>query len=321
MRPSTALAPGAAFALLVCRPCGAMELEMWNPYEEPGVETLEGEGPAVDHFNRGVDLFNTKMYEAALAEFLESYSIKPNWAVLYNIGVCHYLLGRYDDAIANLEEYLEKGGGWVPPQREALVKNLLTSMESMVGFLVIRSDKAGAIVWIDGRQALETPVGKPVRVTAGMHSLSAYLEGHEPYLTEVSVAGKATVVVIIDLVPSPLLRTWLEVSGPPRALSPLGRLRIASLAMWSAAGLALAGGLSTGIADLARDPRGDRLRLATTILLASAAGAAVCGLVLWMAFRMGLRHRLAHRVPWLSIAPVDGGAAIVIGIGAWPGSA
>lgn len=315
MMRAGAAALGVALLAAVCAPCAATDIPLPDPYEEEEIVPKVGEGPAIKHFNRGVALFKTEQYEAALAEFQASYEHKPNWAVLYNIGVCYHRLGRFDDALRELEEYLERGGAWIPPNRKSFVKQLIDQMEVNTGTIVIDHAQPGARVWIDETRVFETPVGEPVQVASGLHTVKAYREGYYPIEQEVSVPGGTEVSVPLEFEPTPMYRTWLGLHGPTRRLSTLGRLRIAAATMWGIAGLTLTGAVVTTSIELAMESESGPLELATTIQLISAAGTAVTGLLLWLCYRVGLRKRMAHGLPWLAVAPAgpEGGAVLTVG--------
>jgi hypothetical protein len=323
MTRAAAAALGAALLAVVCTPCQATELELPDPYEdEEDITEQEGEGPAIDHFNQGVEYFKDARYDAALAEFLESYAIKSNWAVLYNIGVCYHRLGRYDDAVRELQGYLERGGAWIPPKRKTFVNELIEQMLSTSGSIIIDHLEPGVRVWIDGNPVGDTPLADPVTVAVGLHSVSAYSEGHYPFEKEVPVTGGGETRVTLELEPTPVLSTWYELHGSSSQLSHLGRIRIAALTFWGLGGAALAGAIVTSTIQLARGSDSDALELATTIQLITAGGAALTGLALWIGFKAGLRRRLAYSLPWLSVAPAgpDGGAVFMVGMRTWPWS-
>jgi len=322
---AAAAALGAALLAVVCMPCQATEIELPDPYEDEGEEditTQEGEGPAIEHFNRGVEHFKDEKYDAALAEFLASYAIKSNWAVLYNIGVCYHRLGRYEDALRELETYIDRGGAWIPPKRKAFVEKLVEQMLSSSGSIIIDHLEPGVRVWIDGVHVGDTPIADPVNVATGLHNVSAYGEGHYPFEMEIAVTGGDEARVELELEPTPVLRTWFELHGTGSQLSHLGRVRIAALSMWGLAGAALAGAIVTSTIQLARSSESGSLELATTIQLITAGGAAITGLVLWIAFKVGLRKQLAYSLPWLSVAPAgpEGGAVFMVGMRTWPWS-
>ena len=323
MMRAAAAALGAALLAVVCTPCHATELELPDPYEdEEDITAQEGEGPAIKHFNKGVEYFQEAKYDAALAEFKESYSIKPNWAVLYNIGVCYHRLGRYDDALRELEAYMEKGGAWIPPTRKAFVEKLVRKMLATSGSIVIDHLEPGVRIWIDGVHVGDTPIADPVTASTGLHTVSAYSEGYYPYKVEVTVASGVEARVKPELEPTPAFRTWLELHGAGQQLSHLGRVRIAALSFWTLGGAALAGAVVTTSIALAMDRESNRLQLATTVMLLTAGGAALTGLALWIGFKVGLRRQMTYSLPWLSVAPAgpDGGALFVIGMRTWPWS-
>jgi tetratricopeptide (TPR) repeat protein len=176
-------------------------------------EELKREKTAEIHFDRGVDFFRDGMIAAALAEFLKSYKASPHWAVLYNVGVCYYRLGRYDESIQTFERYVEEGGEEIPPERRFTVEKMKIKMAASYGSIAVECDTPGVRVTIDGSHTFQTPLEEPIPIAAGIHSIFIYHYGHYPILEEITVASGEESVVPVKLEMTPLMETLLSKTG------------------------------------------------------------------------------------------------------------
>jgi hypothetical protein len=132
---------------------------------------------ARSHYERGLGLVESGAYQAALTEFERAYEKSPHFAVLYNIGLCHVALGRRPEAVAALRTYLEQGGPQIPDERRKSVEKQLAELEARFAEITITTDRAGAVISVDGREVGRTPLPKPLRLPAGAHEISAVTEG------------------------------------------------------------------------------------------------------------------------------------------------
>jgi tetratricopeptide (TPR) repeat protein len=68
--------------------------------------TQADEDAAKAHFLAGSAYYEQANYSDAVKEFLEAHRLSKRPDLLYNISVCYERLGRWDDAIASLQQYL-----------------------------------------------------------------------------------------------------------------------------------------------------------------------------------------------------------------------
>lgn len=66
---------------------------------------------AKKHFKAARKLYENGEYEAALAEFQKSYDLVHIIDLQYNIGLCYEKLGKYDEAIAAIQLYVDGNPG------------------------------------------------------------------------------------------------------------------------------------------------------------------------------------------------------------------
>src|SRR5438270_11973073 len=70
--------------------------------------TQADEDAAKAHFLAGSAYYEQANYADAVKEFNEAHRLSRRPDLLYNISVCYERLGRWDDAIASLEQYLSE---------------------------------------------------------------------------------------------------------------------------------------------------------------------------------------------------------------------
>ena len=237
----------------------------FNPYDDEGEEgkpsaekqpaPKPGQWAAADektkkeiaaelHFLRGVDFFDDGMISAALAEFLKSYKEAQAWEILYNVGVCFYRLGRYDEALGALARYAKQGGENIPADRKTAVEKLKIKMAATYGNIIINYKLPGLKITIDAKKTYNTPVKEPIPVSAGIHSIYMFREGHYPAVFEVSVASGEDVVLPVQMDLMPLMEAWMTETG--QSVDPVKEKKIKDLTIstWTFLGLSLALGVS-----------------------------------------------------------------------------
>jgi hypothetical protein len=232
-----------AAAAKTAAPAAEMEPEPPKSQEE-----LVKEKNAEIHFNRGVDFFQDGMISAALAEFLKCYKEIPQWAVLYNVGVCLYRLGRYEDALKALDRYIEEGGDGIPPERRFAVEKMKIKMAASYGSLVVDYKLPGVRVTIDGKSTYETPLEKPIPISAGLHTVFLFREGHYPQFLEISVASGEETVVPVKMQLMPLMEAWMTDTGKIQVPGQREKTRKLDIAVWSLIGASAALGITTLVA-------------------------------------------------------------------------
>ncbi len=342
MRTTSAL--GVAVLVWALPPSPARAQVASNPYEEEGEATnpvADHAQEAVEHFDRGVAFFEKQMFGAALAEFSASYALEPNWAVLYNIGVCYHRLGRYDDALSTLAEYMDQGGPWIYPERKQFVLDLIDEMEASCGQLAFSPQQAGVTLTVDGKLELHTPVSEPLTLTAGLHELVMQAEGCELRILEVSISVGTTTTVPVEVTPLATLYPWLARKKQMGSFAPI---RVSALVLGGVAALtvlagAILGGLAVGLEseqdqailecwpdtgpeqcprayDLGR--QGETFMWAANALFIAAGTMALTAMVLWVVLKLKLRDAAASAVPALAVGPVAGSGSFGITVGVWP---
>lgn len=128
----------------------------------------------------GDDAMQRLDYASALTAYEKSYALEPNPALLYNRGRALQALGRYPEALDQLEAFRRDAS----PELKARVPKLdelVKEVQAKVGSLVVQSNVAGARVLVRGRLVGTTPLSQPLRLNAGRASVEVLADGYHPF--------------------------------------------------------------------------------------------------------------------------------------------
>jgi hypothetical protein len=179
------------------------------PYTRP--EDTGRRAEAVQHFEKGIALYDQGAWAAALAEFLEARRIYPLRNAVYQAGLCLERLQRYDEGLEQFEAALRDFGDTMPAQIKEAVQGKVVAMRGLVGEIAVEGAELGATITVDGVGRGEHPLLAPLRVAAGSHLVRVSKTGFLPFEARVVIAGGRTERLAARLAP----------------LGPSGRLRIA----------------------------------------------------------------------------------------------
>jgi len=227
------------------------------------------------HFDAGLALVDNEDYGAAAVEFETSVSLYPTKMGLYNLANCYKALRRYGDAIAAIErlesEFKGKLGNLA---RE--VKALQETVEGIVGRLDVRVDKDGAAILVDGEDAGQSPLAKPLILGPGDHAIDVRLAGFEsaPQTVRIVARGRFEVSFIL----APAAQAPLAAVVPAADLPPVSTAPAATPAPAPAAA-ATPPVVPTTTAPVAPPPRDPKKRAARALGWTSVALAIVTGVV------------------------------------------
>jgi hypothetical protein len=130
------------------------------------------EDPAVTHFESGVRLYQARNFSGALAEFEESYRLRPSASSLQNMALCQRELFRYADAIASLERMLSLHGSSLSAGDARAARQTIVDLQRFVADLTLTVSPPTATVTIDGRP-VPGAEERTVRLDVGEHRLVA----------------------------------------------------------------------------------------------------------------------------------------------------
>jgi len=177
-----------AFALLALA-----QTTVTPSFAEPADTDAAGASPAVDeargHFQRGVEFYKDRDFDAALVEFTRAYQLVPNYRVLYNLAQVHLERRDYAMAMKFFREYLDTGQAEIPTQRREQVERDLAALKPKVAEIRVNSAESGAEVLINGLVISKTPMTDFAFVNAGVLQLSVRKPGFNVEVRTVTAAG------------------------------------------------------------------------------------------------------------------------------------
>ncbi len=204
-------------------------------------EEARSASDAREAFLEGLDHYEHGRFQEAIDAFERAAAIVPSADLWFNIARAYEELHDYGAAAESYRRYLRDRVE--PPDAEA-VQARIASLEARAeterqsrdrpatGRLVVRADRPGAEVRLDGEVSATTPVPAPLVVAPERHRLELTHEGDLPFRAEVRVEPGMTAETHAVLTPATEYRT-------------LGRRRIFT---WVLAGLAVASlGTSIGL--------------------------------------------------------------------------
>lgn len=161
-------------------------------------------------FAEGVDLYDKKQYEAALAKFREVYKDRPTPGIKRNIALCLRAMGRNAEAITTLEEMLAEGRDGrdaIKPDVRAAAEQAIAEMMPTVGNARLILDVLPAPSPVPRDQISITVDGEPrsamndvVRLAPGEHVITARAPGCYQASEKVTVrAGDRDVPVRLEI--------------------------------------------------------------------------------------------------------------------------
>jgi hypothetical protein len=137
-------------------------------------------------------------FDEALAHYERAHAIAPSPVLLYNRGRALQALGRYPEALDQLEAFARTAPADLKQKVPAL-DALVAEVRGRVCTLTVESSAAGARVLVGSTVMGNTPLA-PLRVNAGKATIVVEAEGYEPFRQEVTLPGGGTATVRADLV-------------------------------------------------------------------------------------------------------------------------
>jgi hypothetical protein len=185
MRAKIRMLRGALTALLVVSACTTTA---W----------ADGDDAAgVAHFKSGVGLFRDGNYAGALAEFEESYRLRPGASALQNIALCQRQLFRYAASIGSLEKMLKSYGGTLSADDKLAAETALRELRERVTKVTLQVTPKNAALLIDGKPVEGNGDGvRRLVLDVGEHTVVASAPGFEDRETRISVAGSEKTIEV-----------------------------------------------------------------------------------------------------------------------------
>jgi tetratricopeptide (TPR) repeat protein len=173
-----------------------------SPPQQPAAPPAappDANAEAARHFQQGVALLGTNNYAAALAEFEESYRLRPLAGVLKNIAISQQGMFLYAEAIKTLERYMAHSPNLAEAER-AEVTNLIGEMRALLADIFVIAKPDGATITVDRRPVGVTPLVQPLALPAGIHQIELSAQGYTPERREVTVVAGSAQRLAFELV-------------------------------------------------------------------------------------------------------------------------
>jgi hypothetical protein len=203
---------------------------------------------AAAHFARGVGLYESADWGAALVEFERAYATFAHYRVQYDIAVCRYRLHDYVGSLTAFEKYLADGdASEMPQKRREEVESMIHELHSRVAHVRVSTDLVGAEIDVDDVPVGVAPIAAPIPVSVGRRKIGASRDGRPIAVRYVDAVGEDLIVVDLEALPS---AEPMAVVKPSRA----GAWPLAPA--FASFGVAVLGlGVSTGFAVAAIDEK------------------------------------------------------------------
>jgi len=144
---------------------------------------------AAQRFRRGIDLYKSGDFAAALAAFKRAYELMPSFKILYNLGQVSYQRHDHAAALRYFQQYLADGDESIPDERRREVAVAIVDLEPRVGRLQIESGDEAAEVFVDDVLVGTTPLRALTVVNAGRRKIDVVTRNGEHRSRLVEVAG------------------------------------------------------------------------------------------------------------------------------------
>jgi Tetratricopeptide repeat/PEGA domain len=201
-----ASAQGAAAGATPAQPASAEAppaADSGTQAQQPAAPSPDAIKEAGERYTRGISLYADGEYVLALVEFERAYQLAPNYKVLYNIGQVRIQLGRYAKAREALQQYLEQGGDDIAAERRRAVSADLEMLAQRTAKLAITVSEAGAEISLDGQVVGTSPLGDPLVVDAGEHTVEVRKVGFYDKAQRVTLAGRDEIPISVELAKVP----------------------------------------------------------------------------------------------------------------------
>ncbi len=144
---------------------------------------------ATVHFERGIELYQDKDFNAALSEFRRAFALAPNYRLHYNIAIALSRMHKYVEAIAEFERYLEGANPKVDGKTIALVHHEVERLSERLASVAVQVNVPNAVVEIDGVAQSPAAVQERVVVSMGERQVRVTADGYQPVSQTVQLAA------------------------------------------------------------------------------------------------------------------------------------
>jgi hypothetical protein len=259
---STQFARVAVFAAALC----TVQTGMVRAAPGASQDAAEPDDPverARLHFRLGVDFYREKNFRAALIEFQRAYGASPHYKLLYNLGQASLELQEDNNAIGYFTRYLTEGATEISDERRAEVEQNIIKLRARLGTVTVRTNQAGAEIYMYDTRLGVSPLRDPVKVSVGRRKFVAVKQGFSDVERVIDIAAGEEATVVLEFRAQPeidvsKLRVQAVASPEDDSHSP---------AMWSGfatAAVAAGAGTMSILTMMAQDRYNDEKKGLTT---------------------------------------------------------
>lgn len=183
-------------------------------------------------YRKGAEAFDSGKPQEARSFLLQAWAIRQTYDVATALGQVELDLSLPRDAAEHLDFALRT----FPPQLSAetlqRVRGLFFQAEKKVGTLIVRADRPGTRILVDGKPAGVTPLAGPLFLEPGSHAIEGE-DGTSHVTRTLEVEAGTTQSVGLELIPprppAPEVRAESKDSVPPVPLLVGGALVVAGV--------------------------------------------------------------------------------------------
>jgi tetratricopeptide (TPR) repeat protein len=220
---------------------------------------------ASTHFQRGVQLYRQRSFDAALAEFEKSYELAPDYHLLFNLAQVQLERHDYVAALKRFREYLQMGDAQIDATRRSEVEQEIARIDDFVAEVSFVVTPEGTQVSLDGVELGTAPLAAPVVINSGVHRLLLSKPGFVPVQQTLTVAGGDSPRVVVSLRPAqadagpaatspttpPPAASSRPASAAPSEAAPRTRVERSNTGLWLSLGATVAFGGASGVMAVA----------------------------------------------------------------------
>jgi tetratricopeptide (TPR) repeat protein len=189
----------------LCAVAAALVVACWSA---PGRADDEADARAA--MMRGIAAFGRGQADVAIAEYETAKKLAPDANAPYRYAAEAFVaLGRYREAVDNLEAYLRKNAS-VSDAQEVRAKIVTIKASFYPARLVVRADAPGAAVRIDDEA--KGPPGA-IEIQPGKHHVEVRAPGYASATQEIVLVGDRDATLVLTLNPA-------EAKGPTQPVAP-----------------------------------------------------------------------------------------------------
>ncbi len=179
--------------------CAAAAVAVALALTASGAVRAQGD-PYKLHMDNGVKLYSDHNYPAAVAEFHAAYEARPNANPLVNIALCDKEMFHYPQAIAALEEALDKHGATMDPGDKKAATDAIKEMRALLGMVTVAVSPPSATVTVDGEDLPAGAAAKPIPLAPGVHKIAARAQGYGSAEQSVAISSGRDQTIAMALV-------------------------------------------------------------------------------------------------------------------------